>query len=336
MATITRRGNRWQVRVRRKGYPEQISSFINKTDAERWGRQIESDIDKGSFQPRAELEKTTLRQILERYRNEVSPLHRGSAVEILRLRKLEAAAIASYSLAALTSGAFAAYRDWRVEYVTSGTVLRELQILSAVLNHARREWNLPIQNLVSGIRRPKPSMARSRRLDGGEYARLLNALEVEERSSNGCFKAMRNFWIKPLVEFAIETAMRRGEILSLHWEHIDLQRQTAFLPLTKNGTSRVVPLSTKAIALLQSLPKSIDGRVFPLTANALKLAYTRSIARAGIADFRFHDLRHEATSRLFELGLNVMEVAAITGHKTLSMLQRYTHLKAEDLAKKLG
>jgi integrase len=130
--------------------------------------------------------------------------------------------------------------------------------------------------------------------------------------------------------------MRQGELVGLRWEHIDLTRQIAHLPDTKNGESRTVPLSSTAISVLRSLPNG-TCHVFPgLTTEAFKRAYIRAVRRAGIENLRFHDLRHEATTRLFEKGLNIMEVASITGHKDLRMLRRYTHLKAEDLAKKLG
>ncbi len=131
--------------------------------------------------------------------------------------------------------------------------------------------------------------------------------------------------------------MRQGELLKLRWEHIDLKRRTAFLPDTKNGDSRLVPLSGTAISVVSTLPRSITGDVFPgYTRNAVKKAFARARDRAGIEDLRFHDLRHEATTRFFEMGLNIMEVAAITGHKDIRMLSRYTHLRAEDIALKLA
>ena len=131
--------------------------------------------------------------------------------------------------------------------------------------------------------------------------------------------------------------MRQGEPVSLRWEHIDLKRRITHLPDTKNGESRTVALSTAAVRVLRALPRSLHGQVFPgLTTEAIKRSYIRAVRRAGIENLRFHDLRHEATTRLFEKGLNIMEVASITGHKGLRMLRRYTHLKAEDLALKLG
>ena len=147
----------------------------------------------------------------------------------------------------------------------------------------------------------------------------------------------RNPFLLPAVILAIETAMRQGELISLNWKHINLKKRTAFLPDTKNGESRGVPLSTTAADILRSLPRSINDQVFPgVTGEAVKRAFIRACRRAHIEDFHFHDLRHEATSRLFEKGLNAIEVASITGHKTLQMLKRYTHLRTEDLVKKLG
>ena len=130
--------------------------------------------------------------------------------------------------------------------------------------------------------------------------------------------------------------MRRGELLGLERQHLKVNNRTVYLPMTKNGDSRTVPLSTRAIATLNDLPVHISGKVFPLSETALRGLWGRASRRAGIKGLHFHDLRHEGTSRLFEKGLNIMEVSAITGHKDLKMLKRYTHLKAEDLALKLG
>ena len=140
----------------------------------------------------------------------------------------------------------------------------------------------------------------------------------------------------PLVELALETAMRRGELLSLRWEYVDLTRRVAYLPMTKNGDSRSVPLSTGAVKILQSLPRNLDGQVFPIEAQTVAAAFMKAVKRAGVKDFHFHDLRHTAITNLAGKLSNVIELSAVSGHKTLSMLKRYTHLKAEDLAKKLA
>jgi len=130
--------------------------------------------------------------------------------------------------------------------------------------------------------------------------------------------------------------MRRGELLSIEWSDVDLDRRTIHLENTKNGSPRTVPLSTRALEICTTIPRDISGRVFPIHKQAVRGLWLRACKRANIENLHFHDLRHEATSRFFEKGLNVMEVAAITGHKDLRMLQRHTHLRAEDLAKKLG
>ena len=149
-------------------------------------------------------------------------------------------------------------------------------------------------------------------------------------------KQTKNPHIWPVIVFAIETGMRRGEILGLHWEHVHLDRRIAYLPLTKNGSSREVPLSTKAAEVLAMQRQRNDTTsLFPVTDNGFRLAWVRLRRRAGLSDLRFHDLRHEAISRFFELGLNIPEVAVISGHKDQRMLFRYTHLRAEEIVQKL-
>ena len=130
--------------------------------------------------------------------------------------------------------------------------------------------------------------------------------------------------------------MRRGEILGLQWEHVDLDRRIAYLPLTKNGSSREVPLSTKAAQVLARQRQRNDTpSPLPVTANGFRLAWDRLRRRTGLSDLRFHDLRHEAISRFFQLALNIPEVAVISGHKDPRMLFRYTHLRAEKLVGRL-
>lgn len=357
MASINKRGpSQWQAQVRRRGYPPQTRTFESQKKAEEWARSVESEMDKGCYIDRSEAEKTTLYDLLKRYKNEVSPSKRGSAVEVLRIEKLMATDFAKYKMAALSSKIIAEWRDQRLIKVSPSTVRREIDILSAVINQSRKEWGIHIENPIALIRRPAPSKARDRRLSEVEEKHLMAALDGG-RGENGQFtKGARNRWIKPLVRFAIETAMRRGEMLSLQWENVDLDSQTAHLELTKNGESRTVPLSSTAVLVLRelNLDNPARGPVFPITENALKHAFVRSVERARqtyeeeckevniepdpklLCDLHFHDLRHEATSRIAEKLSNVLELSAVTGHKELRMLKRYYHPKASDLAKKLG
>ena len=327
MATIESRGAyQWRVKIRRRGYPIQTRTFETKAAAERYAREIESEMDRGVFVSRTEAENTTLSELLNRYLEEVTAKKKGAHAESYRIRALLRHSLAFRIVATIRGSDIAAYRDERLATVTPPTVKRELVILGHLFETARKEWGIHVDNPVRMVRPPASAKPRERRLQGKEEEKLLKA----------CGKA-RNPYLAPIVRLAIETGMRRSELVKLHWEHVDIKRRTAHLPDTKNNEPRTVPLSTAAVQALKALPRAINGQVFPgITTEAVKLAFARAIARAGIEGLRFHDLRHEATSRLFERGLNIMEVSAITGHKDLSMLKRYTHLRAEDLAKKLG
>lgn len=336
MATISKRGDyQWQVKVRRKGYPDQSRTFDSKAEADKWARSVEAELDKGLYIDRNEAEKNTLWSVLERYRRDVSPLKRSGKLEASRIETIQREKFTQTKMAALSASHLATWRDARLKDVSGSTFNRELNIISAAINTARKEWGIHCENPVALLRRPPENKGRDRRLEGDEETRLLAELDAGKREA-GKFAGMQNTWIKPLVLFAIETAMRRGELLSLRWEFVDTERRFVHLPLTKNGEARNVPLSTTAVKLLETLPRSIDGRVFPTTEDGLKKAFSRACERAGIANLHFHDLRHEATSRLAEKLPNVIELAAVTGHKDLKMLKRYYHPRVEDLARKLG
>ncbi|MGH1570718.1 site-specific integrase [Methylobacterium sp. P31] len=234
-------------------------------------------------------------------------------------------AISALQLDKLTSSALSGYRDERLNKVQAGTVRRELALLQHCLEIARREWGTPLPtNPMHGITLPRPAKARGRRLGLGDGQKLCAAIQS------------KHAWhLRPLMELAVETSMRRGELLSLRWDHIDFEKRTAHLPITKNGYARTVALTPRAIAVLGSLPRSV-GRVLPVSGNAVRLSWERLRARAGLPGLRFHDLRHEAVSRLFEAGLSIPEVALISGHRDTRMLMRYTHLKPESIAEKLA
>ncbi|WP_438393607.1 site-specific integrase [Caballeronia sp. DA-9] len=339
MAGIWKRGNYWRAYIRRQGYPQQNRSFDTRTEAEAWARGIECEMDRGIFVDRTQAELNTFGDLLKRYAEEVSPHKKGGAGEILRIRKLRTESLAEYKVAALTSKVMAEYRDSRLRQVSGSTVNRELTLIGHVLTIARKEWGIPIKaNPVSEIRRPKENRARTRRLFNDEEKRLLAELAPSRRDENRRFEpgGCRNKWVLPAVVLAIETAMRRSEILSLHWPDVFLDERFVRLHDSKNGEPRDVPLSTRAAATLAALPHDPDGQVFPITGEALKKAFTRACERAGIANLHFHDLRHEATSRIAERLDNILELSAVTGHKTLQMLKRYYHPRAIDLARKLG
>ena len=328
MATIRKKGElQWQVQVRIKGHPAQSKTFTMKSDAERWGKEAEIAIERGLFFDRSVAERTTLSSLIERYRTEELPNKRGKHF-VSALNQLYVV-FGKFALSSITSEMIAKHRDARLKTVSQSTVKKEINLLSSLIDLAGKEWGIPIAtNPCLMVKRPVEPKGRDRRLEDGEEEKLLKACHESEAATE----------LVAIVQLALETGARLGELLKLQWKDISLTRCTAKLLDTKNGDDRVIPLSSKAIATLQSLPRHIHGRVFWRWAasDSFNKTWTRTCKRAGIEDLKFHDLRHEAVSRLFEKGLNPMEAASVSGHKTLQMLKRYTHLKAEDLAKKLG
>ena len=340
MATFKKRGRSWQAQICKEGY-RQAKSFKTKVEAEAWARQIEGEMDRGAFVSRKEAENTTLSEALDRYEKEVLPEKKGARQEKQRVKAWKEISLANRSLASIQGKDIAAYRDKRaVDGASPNTIRLELALISHLFTVAVKEWGMGgLVNPVQQIRKPKLPHGRDRRLRPGELDRILSASGSPSLSA--------------IVLFAIETAMRRSEIAGMTWDRVDLKKKTVSLHDTKNGDKRIVPLSPEAVRILSALPRRIDGEVWGMEPDSITQAFLRAVDRAKdayekecqekkvkpdpgyLVDLTFHDLRHEATSRFFEKGLNPMQVAAITGHKTLQMLKRYTHLKAEDLAELL-
>jgi len=326
MATIRKRGEgQYHVQIRKRGYPTQTKTFTKEAEARRWATIIESEMERGVFVSRNEAETTFVSDVLMRYATEVLPSKRSEQSDKSRIKTL-LEAFGPYRLASLTSSQVAQFRDRRLKVVGAQSVIHEINLLNRVLKTATMEWNIALPGGLptAQVRKPIKPRGRDRRVSDAEVTKILGATESAE--------------LRTIIIVALETGMRRGELAALTWEEIDLKKQTAHLPMTKTDVPRTVPLSKTAVAALKKFGKKNEGRVFSLQAESMSQAFERACEshRANIAGLRFHDMRHEATSRLFEKGLNVMEVAAITGHKTLDMLKRYTHLRAEDLAKKLN
>ncbi|EHP39554.1 site-specific integrase/recombinase [Cupriavidus basilensis OR16] len=316
MATIVQRGESWQVKVRATGQPVRSKTFRTREEAEAWAA-AESTPASG----------VTVGDLFKMYVKRVAPSRRNGDWERRVLQRLLRAEAKLCSLGAASLGKhhLATWRDRRLQEVAPASLRRELDVISAVYVVAIAEWNVGLaENPVHGFRRPALPLPREVRLTEGDDGKLIAAAIDFNRE------------IAPAIILAIETGMRQGEIASLRWENIDVEKRTALLPMTKNGTRRRVPLSSKALEALTWCPPPHRGRVFKLTQHAMKYAFQQVREQCGLEGIRFHDLRHEAISRFFEKGLNVMEVAAISGHKNLKMLQRYTHLDASKLAAKLG
>jgi integrase len=322
MATIRKKGAGWHVQVRKKGHATITKTFSLKSDAVKWASIVESEIERGVFVDRSEAEATTLHAALQRYASEVSSLKKTYRKEQSIIKSWQGSKLARRSLASVRQVDLAQWRDARLMEVGAATVRNEMALLSHLFTIAIKEWGLVLTNPVLSVRKPAPVRARDRRITDEELQKIISASESRE--------------LPAVIRLLTETAMRRGELCKLHWEHIDLKNRTARLVDTKNGEDRVIPLSTRAKNILASLPRRIDGQVIGMTSDAITRAFSRACSRAGVENARIHDLRHEAVSRLFEKELDVMEVASVSGHRTLSQLKRYTHLKAANLAKKLG
>ncbi|SIN85224.1 site-specific integrase [Paraburkholderia phenazinium] len=380
MPTIRKRGQyQWEAQVRRRGYPAQSKTFTTKAEAEAWANMIESEMSRGVWVSRSEAEATTLYEALKRYDEEVSLSKKGAAQESSVLKTCKAVDLAKRPLATIRSADVAKLRDeWLKDYKPA-TVLRRLAVLSHVFNVARKEWGMEsLSNPVELVRKPQPNNARTRRIASGEPGTEdsdASDTESERGAQDGelerVVEASSSTLLPAIIWLAVETAMRRGEIVSLRWEHVDLKRRVAHLPATKNGDSRDVPLSPRAVAVLQALTNNHDEAkdapkvaptsdgvvddkrsVFNIRSDAVTRAFERAVERARkfyldecrnagrqpdgklLTDLRFHDLRHEAISRLASI-FPMHELTKITGHKDPRMLMRYYHPRAEDLAKKL-
>ena len=345
MATIRKRGElQWQAEIRRKGWPAQRRTFSYRADAERWARDVEREMDHGVFVSRAEAEATTLHEALERYAREETPRKKGADRELARIKAWQATPLAKRSLASIRGADLAKYRDERrQEGKAEATIRIELMLISALYKKARTDWGMAgLPAPTKDMSLPSSSRARERRLQSDEEKYLLA----------GIAEAMRRSPAVELVQVALETGMRQGELLALEWKDVDLRRGVAHLDDTKSGDPRDVPLSPRAIAVLEGRPRPIrGGPVFGITQDRLIRAF-QSACRKGqkawekdhpgeplphgfLERLKFHDLRHEAASR-WAPHLAAQELAKMFGWRTIQMAMRYYHPTGETLAAKLA
>ena len=329
MASIRKRNGKWQVQIRRRGCTGLAKSFTLRADALEWARETERSTERRGFATDPKLlDQMTVRDLLTRYRDTVIPQKRGAQIETIIINASLRDQMAKKKLSETRPEHFATYRDQRLKTVKSATINRELGLIHHAFKIARTEWGIPLaSNPLAGIQKPPADRPRERRLDKGELDGLLEAL-----------KRSRKPLLAGVIRFAIATGLRRGEILNARWNDLNWQLATLHIPETKTGIPRTIPLSFEAKQVLVELAIAWQGqdRILSTTADAVKLAWKRLTKRAGIIDLHFHDLRHEAISRFFERGLSIPEVALISGHKDPRMLFRYTHLRAEDVARKLN
>lgn len=335
MATITKRSNGWQAQVRRKGYPPVSKLFESKLDAQAWAKRTEAQMALGQWQTPGTV---TLADVLNRYKAEHLPKLKSKTQTGPLVDRVGAAFFACNTLDAIKPADVAAWRDELSRAMCANTkkvaskplspttVRLLLATLSSVYAFARCDMGLPVANPVAAIRKPSAVRGRERRVE-------MNTDGTSELDT--VLASIRSTELKAFVLLAVETAARRGELCKLQWHDVDLAGRVAVLRDTKNGSTRVIPLSSRAIEILSALTRS-DGAVFTLKVRSFTTMWRAACARAGVKNLRLHDLRHEGVSRLFERGLNTVEVASVSGHQTLQMLKRYAHVRPETLLPKLG
>ncbi len=352
VATIVKtESGTWKALIRKTGWPSTAKTFRTKRDAEDWSRRTEDEMVRGAYIQRAGADRLTVADALTRYLADITPTKRPSSQVSDRQRAIILTKhLGKYSLAAVTAEVAAKFRDARLAGEdrsdadgnpiprSNDTVRLDLALLGHLFTIAIKEWGVGlVANPVMNIRRPAPTPGRNRRLTATEETKLLKA--VADHS---------NPMLRWIVGIALETGMRSSEITSLRRTQVDLSRRIVRLLETKNTTPRTVPLSKAAVELFReavahpAAPKDSeliffgepgrDGKRRPYVFNPVWLNIKRAV---GLADVRFHDLRHEAVSRFVEAGFSDQEVSAISGHKSMQMLKRYTHLRAEDLVNRL-
>ena len=315
MAYIRKRLGKWQCVIRVKGKPPTTKTFLIKKDAKLWGKKTElhffredNDIQKSDY--------PLFKECLERYRDEVVIRKRSRIMETKLISYLLKESFVNYKLNFVDSRVIALYRDRALNTLKSSSVRRRLAIVSHMYTIVKKEWGYKLENPVLNIRKPKSPDPRNRRFTNNELTKLIKGNRTSPK-------------LRLIIQIALETAMRQGEILRVKPE--DINGNTLFIPIAKTKP-RTIPLTLKAMSLLNNaeLP-------FNITGNALSKQFKKLCDHYGIEDAHFHDLRKQSlTNFMLDKKLSVAETMMIAGHSDPRMLLRtYNNLKVEDVAKKL-
>lgn len=330
MPTYRKRGNgRIQVIIRLKNAAPESRTFDDIQDAISWATARELELGRKPAHGRQLASRLgpTLREALGRYASEVTPLKKSFRTELGVISRWLKNPLVDLPIYGIRGADLTAYMNQRLARgIAIATIRTEIALISHLYEVARADWGYEdVLNPRKAMRRIQQGNVRDRRLRPGEFDKIIEWCE-----------RVGDYWLKAAVIVAVETAMRSGEIASLTWPNLDLDGQLAYLPDTKNGSPRIVPLSRAAVVALRTLPIRPDRPVFDIRKGSIARRFKKVRVACDMEDLKFHDLRHEAISRLFEKGFNMMETAAISGHKTLQMLKRYTHLDPRSLLARLG
>jgi integrase len=340
VASIQKRGSTYRARVIRRGYPTQSKTFNTRIEATKWARGIEAQIDSGTLQttkqPSIQLINTdTPFKVAADYYIKTHTIHKRNYKSETYIINALIRYWGDISICKIDIPKALKVRDDLLANKRTGdTINKYFNAISKIFQMLQNEWSLSLNNPIKGIKRMSANPGRTKRINGLIEKTLIQAAQ------NTSPRLLMN-----ILELSLETGMRRGELMGLNWIDIDLEKRRIYLHITKNGEPRQVPLTQKAVAILKEIPRSNPDKVFPVSLCWLRKRFevTRNSAKGKwchpgenpFNDLRFHDLRHEALSRLSDAGLNVIELAHISGHKTLAMLKRYTHPSHEAIFAKL-
>jgi len=338
MASIQKRNSRFRVRITREGKSTLCATFYNRLEALQWAKQTEAQLRLGLYEellaPAKPHQDVSFEEAASHYMNTHSIHKKIVRSETYRLQIL-IKRWQGLSLKQIDKQAVLSLRNDLLGLGRSGeTINHYFNTLSKLFQMVNNEWDLPIANPIKGIKRMPPAKGRTKRI----------TTSIEQLLMDSCDSLSLSL-LRSIIQFAIQTGMRRGELMGLTWTDIDLPNRKAYLHDTKNGEPRQVPLTQDAVAILSALTKDESGKVFPMSLVTLRIQFERVCLFAKkqytengtnpFEDLRFHDLRHEALSRLSDAGLNVIELSHISGHRTLSMLKRYVHCSHPAILMKL-
>lgn len=325
MPTFRRRGKKWRVEMCHQG-KRLSASFMTKLECERWAAMKLYELTHNEQHPTA---RKTLREALERYLSECTPKKRGAAREAKFIQHIMQHGICDHLLENVTTAQWAEWRDQRLANVSPATVIRELTVVKAMYKVAITEWLWLRVSPLANLKLPKAPPPRDRRVYPEEQQKMLEAFKFTElRTPEKIREFVACAWL-----FALETAMRSGEILNLEWQHVYLAERYVHIPTSKNGTKRDVPLSKRAVEILEILPRN-NPNCFQISAIQRDANFRKYREMAGIKDMTFHDSRHEALTRLAQK-LHILDLARMAGMRNPKTLMIYYNATASEIAQKL-
>jgi integrase len=325
MATIRKIRSKWQVLIRKHNLKPIYKTFILKEDAVKWSRETEVKIEQGLYQDLTLAKTTKLKDVLAQYRDRVSINKKGYDQERYKINKIIRSDIADKMLSQLTPLILFEFIEQQKKLYTASTINKSITIINLALNFAERFLGISLnKNPLKYIKRLKESQFVGQVIEPHEEVLLLKHAEFSKL-----------YWMKTAIILGIDCGLRRGEILKLKSEDINYKNNTAVLKDTKNGETREVGFSSRAIQELKKLPVSIDGKLFPCKRLDTFTFYYNQLKKWSGVKKRFHDTRHTFASRSATSGWSITEIATQGGWKQLQVLKRYTHIKAKYLAKKM-